>query len=131
MTTQKKSAAEKKKALTDYESRLLAVKRLKEMTDTGAWQRFYASMNRIKDEAAKTILVAEKPRDMIVCQERIKAVDHILKEIQEPIDELNSFCHNMPLFAGSFHTRASWNVGIGIVELSEIDTKAAKAADAA
>lgn len=114
-------AAEKRKkeqANKDYKGHLTTVEELKEMTDTTAWKKFHTNLQRRIDGAAKAILDAEKPRDVIRCQESVKLIRAIIAEARTPVDALDSFCNAMPLFAQNFSVRAAWNDGLGIVELS-------------
>jgi uncharacterized protein (DUF3084 family) len=108
----------KEKARDDYNSRLHRVYQLKEMTDTKAWQEYYSKIQRLKEQAAKDVLTAEKTRDIIKFQEMVKILDGTVTGVQGPVEELNRYCHDMPLFAAEFMVRANWNKGLGMVELT-------------
>jgi len=109
----------REKALMDYDDRLDRVIKTKEMTDTSAWQAFYAVGQKIIAQASKDILNAEKPREVVQCQERVKVAREFFATVKQTVDDLNTFCHEMPLFARDFKTRASWNEGLGRIEISE------------
>ena len=106
------------KARSDYGKLLDDVKRLKEMIDTEAWRKFYTDLLKEKERARDAVLEAEKTRDIIRFQETVKILGAVAKNIRGPVDDLNRFCNDMPLFAQEFKVRASWNEGQGIVELS-------------
>lgn len=108
----------KKQAHEDYKGHLANVETLKTMTDTSAWKTFYVGLKRRIDAASRDILDVEKSRDVVRCQETVKVIRAIIKDARTPVDNMNSFCNAMPLFAQGFSTRASWNDGIGTVELS-------------
>lgn len=109
----------REKALMDYDDRLYRVIKAKQMTDTPAWQAFYAYGQKIIAQASKDILNAEKPREVVQCQEKVKVVREFFANVKQSVDDLNTFCHEMPLFARDFKTRASRNEGLGRIEISE------------
>jgi len=113
-------AERKKEAISDYKEKLDAVSELKKMTDTKAWQKFYAHINRSIEEHGKKVLDAEQTREIVRQQEGVKILRSLKYKVKEPVSELNNFCHNMPLFAQEFDVRASWNDAIGKVELKNI-----------
>lgn len=110
--------AKRDKARSDYGKMLDEVKRLKEMTDTEAWRKFYTGLQKQKESARDEVLNAEKTRDIIKFQETVKILGAVARNVRGPVDDLNRFCNDMPLFAQEFKVRASWNNGQGIVELS-------------
>lgn len=111
-------AAEKKQAMSDYDGYLDGVKELKSMTDTKAWHRMFGEIKVAIENHGKSVLVAEKNRDVIRHQEGVKILRGVLAKVREPVDELNNFVHNMPLFSAQMKTRASWNEALGRVELT-------------
>ena len=104
-------------ALNDYDGYLKKVVQMKEMTDTPAWKGLFRSWQRDKLETANAILTEDKTRDMIICQERIKAVNRLVESVELPVLNLQEFCNGMPLFAGNFKTRAAFNKDTGTIEL--------------
>lgn len=110
----------KEAAINDYTSYLQKVQQMKTMTDTSAWKELFRSWQRDKLETQHQILVEEKTRDMIVCQERIKAIDRLVIAVELPVIDLQSFCNDLPLFAGEFKTRAAFNKDTGTIELRTV-----------
>lgn len=110
----------KKVARKDYEDHLESVNELKEMTDTKAWQKFYANLQRAIAKAGRSVLDAEKTRDIIKFQESVKIIRQIIAKVKEPVNEMNTFCTAAPLFVQQFPVRAGFNDATGKVELSGI-----------
>ena len=110
----------KEAAINDYTSYLQKVQQMKTMTDTSAWKELFRGWQRDKLETQHQILVEEKTRDMIVCQERIKAIDRLVIAVELPVIDLQSFCNDLPLFAGEFKTRAAFNKDTGTIELRTV-----------
>jgi len=102
----------------DYADHLHEVEELKAMTETKAWQKFYANLRRAITKAGKDILDAEKTREIIRYQESVKIIRQILVKVREPVDEMNTFCNAHPLFVAEFPVRPEWNEATGTVELS-------------
>ncbi len=116
---QKKLAADnKKKAFEDYEERLKEVEDLKAMTDTPAWQKFYAGVMASIEKHAQDILDTEKPRETIRHQEGVKILRGLVFQLKMPVDTLNAFVNNTPLFAPAEVARANFNEALGTVELT-------------
>lgn len=111
-------AQKKEKAFADYEARLKDVTELKDMTDTPAWQKLYAEMQVSIDRHAVDVLDAEKPRDVVKHQEGVKILRGLIFQVRGPVDALNSFVNNTPLFAPSEVARANFNEALGTVELT-------------
>lgn len=111
-------AANKKKAFADYEERLKEVEELKAMTDTPAWQKYYAEMMASIEKHAVDILETEKPRETIRHQEGVKILRGQIFKLKQPIDTLNNFVNNTPLFAPADVARANFNEALGTVELT-------------
>lgn len=114
-------AAERKQAMSDYDDYLARVMELKSMTDTKSWQRMFGEIMSAIDRHGKSVLVAEKNRDVIRHQEGVKILRGVIAKVREPVDELNNFIHNMPLFSAQMKTRASWNEALGRVELNDAE----------
>ncbi len=108
---------EKKVISKDYDDRMKDVEELQTMTKTKAWQKFHANLRRAIDKAGKSVLDAEKTRDIIKFQESVKIIRQILAKVREPVDELNSFCNAHPLFVSQFPVRAAYNNATGTVEM--------------
>lgn len=108
----------KRKAFADYDARLKDVSELKDMTDTPAWQKLYAEMQASIDKHAADILDVEKPRDVVKHQEGVKVLRGLIFQIRAPVDALNSFVNNTPLFAPAEVARANFNEALGTVELT-------------
>ncbi len=111
-------AEERKNAVSGYQERLTRVHELKAMTDTKRWQKFYAGIQKDIERHAREVLDAEKTRDVLRHQEGVKILRAILDNVSAPVGELQSYINDMPLFAQGMKTRAKWNAGVGIVELS-------------
>ena len=111
-------AQKKKQAHADYDERLKIVRQLKQMTDTPAWQIFYIGIQgRIKTHGL-LVLDAEKTRDVIQHQEGVKILKGLIQNVRQPVEDLNGFVNNMPLFAPSEVARANFNEALGTVELT-------------
>jgi len=110
-------ALEEKKAMTDYDRHLQAVQAVQAMTDTPAWQDFYANAQKIKRRCTLELLTAEKTRDVVRLQETVKAVGELVGFVKGPADDLKHFVESMPLFAGSMKTRADFDAKTGRVVL--------------
>jgi hypothetical protein len=113
-------AAKRAKSLTDYERRLRDVEKLKEMTDTEAWQDFYRSIQQSIDAHGAAVLDAEKSREVIRHQEGVKILRGLIESVQECIAELNRFVTACPLFVQDMPLRATWNETLGTVELKRV-----------
>lgn len=117
----KATAAEKKKALSDYEKHLKAVKDLKEMTDTASWREFHSRIQKQLAQHGRDVLDAEKTRDIIRHQEGVKILKEIIAEVCEPVTKLQGYVRDMPLFAKDFKDLAEWNTALGQVEMRARD----------
>lgn len=113
-------AAEKQRALTDYEKQLQRVLALKSMTDCEEWQRVHRWVKTQIQKHASEILDAEKSREVVQHQEGVKILRDILETVKSPVAEFQAFCNGMNLFASQFRTRATWNDDLGIVQLTEV-----------
>ena len=107
------------KAGQEYDKLLSGVHALNEMADTEAWKRFYCELLAERTRHEQEILTEERTRSMVAHQEAIKLINIIIKKVQKPIEDLNSYCVAMPLFASEFHTRAQWNAALGSIEFSK------------
>lgn len=103
----------------DYEALLRAVEDLVEMTSTPEWQRRHAWIQRDIRRCADQLLVVEKPREVVALQQRVAAFRDFLRVLRQPVDEMTTFCREMPLFAGTFPKHASWNDALGRAELRD------------
>lgn len=106
-----------RQAKTDYEKHLDAVKALKEMTDTQAWQDLYRHMQTEIVRHRAALEDAEKARDVVQHQEGIKIIRSVISHARKAVDDLNHFVASMPLFAKTMHTTAEWNDALGRVDL--------------
>ncbi len=88
------------------------------MTDTEAWKELYQKMQNLKIKHSKLILSEDKTREMIRHQEFIKIIDEISDLLKQPIENLNDYCNNMPLFQELFSHHANFNSTLGIVEIA-------------
>ena len=114
------SKDEEKKASSDYGQRLADVKKMKEMTDTDAFQEFYSGLKLKVETHAELILTSEKSREVIAHQEGVKVIRDIMASFSKPVKALNAFVSNMPLFSALFPIRAEWNEALGKIILKEI-----------
>lgn len=113
-------AGETNPTTTDYEIRLAAVVRLKEMTDTQAWQDLHRSIQTMIQVHAREVLEAEKNREVILHQQGVKILRTVLKQVRIPVDNLNDYITAMPLMSSQMGTRARWIDELGQVELYEV-----------
>ena len=93
---------------------------LKAMTDSAHWAGVHSRIQRQIAIPAEAVLDAEKPREVIAHQEGVKVMRRFLAELQEPVNELQTFINARPLFAPVFPSRAQWNVALGRVEIKSI-----------
>lgn len=108
-----------KKALDDYEKRLKEVLDLKAMTDTTAWENYWSSLqNRLKRHGV-LILDAEKPREVVEHQMGVEVIRELMSLCRTPVDNLNAYIREMPLYSKQMQTRADFNDILGKVILSE------------
>ncbi len=111
---------EKQKAILDYTTMLDDVRIMKAMTDTQAWQKFVRDIhNKIRVHAA-ALLDAEKPREVVEHQMGVKTLREMLNYPACPVDTLNHFVNNMPLFAQEMPVRARYNRDLGTIELTDV-----------
>lgn len=106
----------------DYDSHLRAVEELVEMTSTVEWQRRHAWIQREIKRSATALLECEKPKEIVAHQQKVRAFREFLSVLKQPVEEMISFCKDMPLFAGTFPKHASWNEALGRAELRENPT---------
>jgi len=112
--------ADRKRVLGDYEKALAKVNALKSMTDTEAWRQYYRGILQRIDLHGRDVLDAEKPRDVIHHQEGVKILRQLIDEVRGPVEALNAYVREMPLFALEFHTAAEWNGPLGIVVMKSM-----------
>lgn len=113
----REQAQKKKQAMSDYERLLVAVEDLKAMTDTQAFKDFTRRCQKAVEQAKTDLLSVEKPRDLAYHQSVVKVINAILEEFKEPVENLQKFVNDMPLFAGEMKTRAAWNGALNTVEI--------------
>lgn len=108
---------QKKAALTDYGKRLLAAKKLKQMTDTEAWQQLFKSMKRqIANHAESVLDHTLSGKDLSYHQQGVRVLRDLLTQVRAPVDAANSFEKELPLFAASEVTeRVEWDDKTGRV----------------
>jgi len=113
----RQAAAAKKKARSDYDRLLADAKAAKRMTDLPAWQAFYRKLTERKAEHARQILIAEKTRDVVRHQEGSKLIGELVQDVKEPVNALNRFIRETPLFCGANCLRAVFNESLGTIRL--------------
>lgn len=113
----KLEAQQKKAALTDYEKRLAKVKQLKLMTDTEGWRQLYQSLvKQIASHAENVLDHTLTSKDVMYHQQGVRVLRDIINRVRAPLDSVNSFEKEMPLFAASeISERAEWDDKTGAV----------------
>ncbi len=108
---------QKKAALTDYGKRLLAAKKLKQMTDTEAWQQLFKSIKRqIANHAESVLDHTLSGKDLSYHQQGVRVLRDLLTQVRAPVDAAMSFEKELPLFAASEVTeRVEWDDKTGRV----------------
>lgn len=110
--------AENKRRLNEYTSLLKDVKELKEMCDMEPFRKFYRHMMEIKADHDKNWKKEEKTKDMVARQQQSLFIETMQDYLGKQVNELNDYCHQFPLFAQDFKTRAKWIPELGVVELT-------------
>ena len=109
--------AKRKQALSDYSKLVSDVEDLKVMCDTRAFKTFVRRCRASIEDAKTCLLTADKPRDIAHHQEAVRVLTVELDKFRDPVDELNKYISDMPLFAQEMKTRAQWLPDLFTVEL--------------
>src|SRR3990167_3844468 len=75
---ERENQAKQAEAAENYSEKLAKVQRSKDMTDTRAWRELYLKLHDMVKVAAAAVLEAEKPRDVVRCQEQVKIIRGIM-----------------------------------------------------
>lgn len=108
---------QKKAALTDYGKRLVAAKKLKQLTDTEAWQQLFKSIKRqIANHAESVLDHTLSGKELSYHQQGVRVLRDLLTQVRAPVDSATSFEKELPLFAASEVTdRVEWDDKTGRV----------------
>lgn len=109
----------KKQAVGDYQKLVSDVRDLQAMTDTRAFKEFVRRCRKKIEEAKERLLVAEKSNEIAHAQEEVKVLKKALDEFREPVDQLQKYVADMPLFAPEFTVRAQWMADLFTVDIRE------------
>jgi len=104
------------RSLTVYEERVSEVIKMKEMVNTGAWEKLYARLLLWRLGAEESLHTVEKMQDVIRYQKTVALVNDIIDHVEEPVIALELMNReDLPLFSNGPKTLAEFNADAGFI----------------
>jgi hypothetical protein len=102
---------------TDYDRLVQEVHKLDDLTSRPGWSWHFGRMLHKAEEARTQLVYAEKTRDLIRLQATVVLAEDHLKDLQQPVDDLNDLRGRWPLFAHVMPWRGDFDARTGRVAL--------------
>jgi hypothetical protein len=102
---------------TDYDRLVQEVHKLDDLTSRPGWSWHFGRMLHKAEEARTQLVYAEKTRDLIKLQATVVLVEDYLKDLQQPVDDLNGLRGRWPLFVHVMPWRGDFDELTGRVTL--------------